>query len=133
MNMSQNKSKSRTPPPLCLRDCLIYSQIEAARFHLYSKRTYDDENIDIEKFQKNSKRKSSNKESPKKKRTKGNTSMKRHSMLLRIDDGQIRDANFKDSSWLHLCISYPPEGKRLNTIFRRLFRVPHSNFLERSN
>ena len=77
--------------------------------------------------------KSNNKESPKKKRTKGNTSMKRHSMLLRIDDGQIRDANFKDSSWLHLCISYPPEGKRLNTIFRRLFRVPHSKILEHSN
>ena len=69
----------------------------------------------------------------KKKRAKHNRSVKLHHMLLHTCDGQISDMNFKYSIWFFLCVSSPPEGKCLNTIFRRLFLVICVDFLDNSN
>ena len=132
--MGQTISKSYTPPPLCLRDCLIDGHIDLAKYRLYSKRTYDDEYVDVENLQKeNLKRKAYNEEGPTKKKAAHNRSVKRHPILFHTDDGQVRDVTFKDSTWYCLYIVSPPEGKRLNAMFRRRFRLPYSVFLELAN
>ena len=56
--------------------------------------------------------------------------MKRHPILWRSEDGNVRDVTFTDSTWYCLYVLSPPKGKRLNDIFRRRFRVPYTEFLK---
>ena len=128
--MGQSISKAYTPPPLSLRDCLVDGQIDLAKYRVYSKRTYGNDFIDTNGMMKNMKRKANAKPCGPKKRKRYKRSVKRHPILLRTEDGNLRDVTFTDSTWYCLYILSPPEGKRLNDIFRRRFRVPYSEFLK---
>ena len=128
--MGQAISQSCTPPPLGLRDCLVNGTIDLAKYRLYSKRTHDDEDI-FNEFKR--KMIAENDDGPKRKKTTCYRSVKRHALLHHTDDGKVRDVNFKDSTWYCLYLRCPPEGERLNAMFRRRFRVPYSVFVELSN
>ena len=41
--MDQTISNSHTPPPLCLCDFLFNGHIDLVKYHLYSKKIYNDE------------------------------------------------------------------------------------------
>ena len=130
--MGQTVSKSCTPPPLCLRDCLANGHIDLAKYRLYSKRKCDDEEyIDIATQQKMYlKRKIGNEEGPKKKKSCHSCrTVKCHPILFHAEDGNARDVTCEDSAWYCLYIVSPPEGERLNKIFRRRFRLPYSVFI----
>ena len=45
--MDNDISQAYTPPLLTLRDCLVDSQINLARYQLYAKHAYEDEYEDI--------------------------------------------------------------------------------------
>ena len=101
-----------------------------ARYRLYSKRTYGDDFIDTDAMINQRKRKAYDKPTGPKKRKRQKRSIKRHPILWRTDDGKIRNVTFKDSTWYCLYICSPPEGERLNKLFRRRFRLPYSEFIE---
>ena len=128
--MGHSISKAYIPPPLSLRDCLIDGQIDLARYRLYSKRTYGDDFIDTDAMINERKRKAYDKPTGPKKRKRQKRSIKRHPILWSTDDGNVRNVTFKDSTWYCLYICSPPEGERLNKLFRRRFRVPYSEFIK---
>jgi hypothetical protein len=129
--MGHTISKAYTPPPLSLRDCLVNGQIDLARYRVYSKRTYGDDYIDTDAMMNTRKRKASvDDDEPKKKKRETKRSVKRHPILWKTDDGKVKNVTFKDSTWYCLYVSSPPEGDRLNNLFRKRFRLPYSEFIK---
>jgi len=126
--MGQDLSKAYTPPPLTFRDCLVDGRIDVAKYMIYNESMLEEELLDSNEVSNNNKRKLSHEDSDtstkKKKR-----SIKRYPFLCRADDGSLREATFKDSSWYRLYLQDPPVGKRLLKIFRRRFRIPYSVFV----
>ena len=130
-SMGQQISKSFTPPPLSLRDCLINGRIDLCRYRLYCKRNYDEDYTDLESLMTKKKRKSDCKaKSTNKKRRSQERRVKRHHILWRNDDGSVRNATFRDSNWYTLYLVTPPSSDRLKKMFRNRFRVPYEEFLE---
>ena len=128
--MGQDISKAYTPPPLSLRDCLVDGRINLAKYMVYKKKKKKNAYIDIEAMVNNSKRKCNNQNISSKKKKQCIRSIKRHPILCRSDDGTLREATFKDSSWYTLYLQSPPVGKRLLKIFRNRFRIPYDEFLK---
>ena len=128
--MGQDFAKAHTPPPLSFRDCLIDGRIDLARYKLYSKRNYEDDYDHLNSFLYEKKRKRDTKPKSTNKKKRKQRSVKRHSILWRNDDGTMRNATSKDSSWYTLYIETPPSNERLKGMFRNRFRVPYNEFVE---
>ena len=56
-------------------------------------------------------------------------SRKKHLLLVRTDDGGLREILPKDTLWYNLYIKEPPRNKRIADLFRRRFRLPYASFL----
>ena len=126
--MGQDISKAYTPPPLTFRDCIVDGRINLAKFILYSTTTLDDDYIDIDELLNKNKRKRNDSKTSSKKKKVCVRSIKRHPILCRADDGNLREATYEDSTWWRLYIETPPTGKRLLKIFRNRFRLPYDEF-----
>jgi len=105
--MGQEISKSYTPPPLTLRDCLVDGQIDLTRYRLYARRVYDNEYTDEIISQK--KRQRYELESKKRKVIR---SVKRHHIEVRKKDGSMRKLTFEDSTWYNLYINSAQDSDR---------------------
>ena len=127
--MGQDISKAYTPPPLSLRDCLVDGQINLAKYMVYKKRKKKKHNNYLEVFMKKNKRKRNDQSMSSKKKKICLRSIKRHPIMCRADDGSLREATCKDSTWFSLYLHSPPVGKRLLKIFRNRFRIPYDEFL----
>ena len=117
--MGSDLSKSITPPPISFQDCLINGNVDIARY-LYYCRKKDD-------FWLNKKRKYKEVFKVKKHCTK--KSVKRHKILVRNEDGTLREIRPKDTLWYLLYINTPPRNKRLAKQFRLRFRMPYESFV----
>ena len=56
--------------------------------------------------------------------------MKNHKLLVRQDDGSIRELTPKDTLWYMLYVQNGPRNKRMVALFRNRFRLPYSSFIE---
>ena len=130
--MGQDISTAFTPPPLSFRDCFVDGRINLAKYIVYSTTTQDDDYIDIEELLNKKKRKCNNRKTSSKKKV-SVRSLKRHPIICRADDGSLREATYKDSTWWRLYLETPPVGKRLLKIFRNRFRLPYDEFVTLSN
>ena len=128
--MGQDISKAYTPPPLSLRDCLVDGQINLAKYMVYKKRKKKKHNNYLEVFMKKNKRKRNDQSMSSKKKKICLRSIKRHPIMCRADDGTLREATCKDSTWYSLYLHSPPVGKRLLKIFRNRFRIPYDEFIK---
>ena len=130
--MGQDISTAFTPPPLSFRDCFVDGRINLAKYIVYSTTTQDDDYIDIEELLNKKKRKCNDRNTSSKKKV-CVRSLKRHPIICRADDGSLREATYKDSTWWRLYLETPPVGKRLLKIFRNRFRLPYDEFVTLSN
>lgn len=131
--MGQDISKAYTPPPLTLRDCFVDGRVDVAKFMIYTESMNEEELLESNnEFPITNKRNRSQDESVTKSRKKPR-SIKKHSFLCRADDGTLREATPKDSTWYRLYLQQPPTGRRLLKIFRRRFRIPYSVFVSMCN
>ena len=133
--MGQDISKAFTPPPLTFRDCFVDGRVDVAKFMIYNESMNEDEDdlFELLDFVKNKKRKRSDQEDSANSSTKRTRSIKRFPFFCRADDGTLREATYKDSSWYRLYIDDPPVGKRLLKLFRKRFRIPYFAFMSMSN
>lgn len=88
--MGQNMSKSYTPPPLSLRDCIVNGTIDITLYRLCSRRQYDDE-YDGQNFSTKLKRKFNKTEA----KPKCVRSANRHVMQFPNNDGTLRNVTLK--------------------------------------
>lgn len=126
--MGQDISKAFTPPPLSFRDCLVDGQINLARYIVYRRRQYQDEDYedDIHQIRMNKRKR----DQPKPYRKKKKRAVKKHDIQVRDKDGSIRSATFRDSTWHNLYVAVPPSCNRRKKVFRKRFRLPYEVFLE---
>ena len=59
--------------------------------------------------------------------------MKRHRLLVREEDGTLRELRSKYMLWYRLYVNTPPRNKRLSHQFRMRFRMPYDSFISLSN
>ena len=124
--MGQEISKSYTPPPLTLRDCLVDGQFDLARYKLYARKVYESE-YDEKTILNSRKRQRYESESKARKIIR---SVKRHHIQVTNKDGSMRNLTFKDSTWYNLYINSQQDSNRKLKKFRQRFRLPYSEYLK---
>ena len=60
-------------------------------------------------------------------------SVKRHKILVRDDDGHLREIRPEDTLWYLLYVVHPPTCTNTLKLFRLRFRLPYASFIELSN
>ena len=116
--MGSNLSKDITPPPLTLQDCLVNGNISLSRYYYYRK-YYDNysEAIEREDTHWNKKRKRSIVVEEPKVINKRQRSVKRHKLMVRNEDGSLRERRPVDTLWCLLYVSNPPTSERMSKLF----------------
>ena len=110
--MSNDISTSIIPPALSFLDCLTSGEVNPMRYITYRRRL--DRLLDITHNYYDKKRKYSSlsdKYSPTPKRTR---SVKRHKLLVRDKDGELREILPIDTLWYVMYVANPPRNKRLH-------------------
>ena len=128
--MGQDLSKSIVPPPLSFQDCLTNGEIDPVRYIMY-RRGLDKLNDFTRNcyYMKRKRFSSLDKFSPSRKRIR---SVKRHKLLVRDNNGDIREILPTDTLWYLLYVANPPRNKRLHKQFRLRFRMQYKSFLSLS-
>ena len=132
--MGSNLSKDITPPPLTLQDCLVNGSICLSRYYYYRKRSDNySEAIQREGTHWNTKRKRAVVVQERKVRKKRQRSVKRHKLMVRDEDGTLREIRPVDTLWYLLYVSNPPTSERMSKLFRLRFRLPYQSFISLSD
>ena len=130
--MGKNISKSLSPPPLSLRDCVVNGRIDLTRY-LFITRQLDLQQKEFDSFFKSIQAKERkfddfHVEITTKVRHKRLT--KRHKLYARMSNGKIRELMPEDTIWYFLYVSSPPRNERMMVLFRNRFRIPYSYFID---
>jgi hypothetical protein len=129
--MEQDKSAAVNPPPLTLTHCFVDGNIDIGRYCIYKRRqALHDERI----FVRRKKRRyhSENNLLPDKIVAKNPRSVKRYKVLVREDEGSLREIRPEDTLWYLLYVKNPSLNNSLLQQFRRRFRIPYETFLNLS-
>ena len=133
--MGQGISKAVNPPPLTLTHCFVDGSIDIGRYYVYQRRRAEQDTA-LAKCHINSKRRreafSLTQLSKKKQRTNTPRSTKRHRLLVRDNDGSLREIRPEDTLWYLLYVNQPPLNERMHRHFRARFRIPYESFLNLS-
>ena len=134
ITMGTNLSKDITPPPLTLQDCLVNGTISLSRYYYYRKHldTYSEAIERDETLLSNKRKRRKLVEKPKAVR-KRQRSVKRHKLMVRDEDGSLREIKPVDTLWYLLYVSNPPTSKRMSKVFRLRFRLPYQSFISLSH
>ena len=57
-------------------------------------------------------------------------SLKKHKLLVRCEDGTIKELRPEHTLWYLLYIANSPQTDRMRSLFRLRFCLPHSDFLD---
>ena len=116
--MGINLSKDIPPPPLTLQDCLVNGNISLSTYYYY-RGNYDNysEAIEREDTHWNKKRKRRIDVEEPKVINKRQRSMKRHKLMVRNEDGSLRERRPVDTLWCLLYVSNPPTSERMSKLF----------------
>ena len=60
-------------------------------------------------------------------------SVKHYRLLIRDDDGSLRELKPKDTLWYALYVNNPPRNNQLKRKFRLRFRMPYDHFISTSD
>ena len=133
--MGNSLEKVLLNPPFTFQQCFVNNELDLTRYLVYRRRIEDiDDTMAVAnqiyfntQAQKKRRLEVTNVESAK--RTCYRT-VKKHRILVRDDDGSLREVKPQDTLWYLLYVRQPPRNKRLAALFRRRFRVPYGSFLE---
>ena len=68
----------------------------------------------------------------KKKRKNTSRSVRRYKLLVRDNDGSLREIRPEDTLWYLLYVNQPPLNERIHRLFRSRFKIPYETFLKLS-
>ena len=60
-------------------------------------------------------------------------SVKRHKLLHRDNNGDLKECTTSQTLWCSLCVNKEPRNNLQRLLFRSRFRMPHSTFLKLSH
>ena len=131
--MGQDISKSITPPPLSLTDCMVNGKIDIPQYKYYRRwlDDMDDNNVFIN-FNHNLNQNKIGSSKSNRKREQRHRAVKRNKLLVRNDDGSLRELRPKDTLWYALHVNKPPRNQQLDDQFRMRFRLPYESFVSLS-
>ena len=66
-------------------------------------------------------------------RNKSQRSIKRHKLMVRHEDGSLREIRPVETLWYLLCVPNPPTSERMSKLFRLRFRLPYQSFMSLSD
>ena len=131
--MGQDISKGLNPPPLTLQYCVVDGSIDILRYKCYKRRCDDyDKSIGMLRMRALKKRKLADIEMSKPKKRAKKRSVKRHKLIVRDNDGTLREIRPTDTLWYLLYVNQPPLNERLLRLFRTRFRMPYESFISLS-
>ena len=126
--MGQDISKSITPPPLSLTDCMVNGKIDIPLYKYNCRRLDDtDDNNIFMNLNHNLNQNKIGSSKSKHKREQRHRAAKRNKSLVRNDDGSLRELRPKDILWYVLYVNKPPQNQRLADQFRMRFRLPYES------
>ena len=129
--MGQDISKSITPPPLSLQDCVYNGELDIARYTHYRRQLDDQLHHDHFFYQRKRKHFSDHHDIvPKTKRIRR---VKRHKLIVRDKNGNLREILPTDTLWYMLYVANPPRDNILLKQFHLRFRMPYDCFISLSN
>ena len=129
--MGQDISTTVNPPPLTLTHCFVDGNIDIGRYCIYKRRQALHDKCTFVRRKKRRYR-SENNLLPDKMVAKNHRSVKRYKVLVRDDEGSLREIRPEDTLWYLLYVKNPPLNDRLLRQFRRRFRIPYETFLNLS-
>lgn len=128
--MGNDISSSISPPPFNLKDCFINGEIDLFRYRAYKNRRRQ-QNLRFHRLQ--DLMDSPDQQQPNSKRIlpkRARRSVKKHRLLVRGTDGQLKEYTTKDTLWYQLYCSRGDLCDRLLLKFRNRFRIPHHYYKE---
>ena len=131
--MGNNLSFSMIPPPLSLNDCVVDGELDIARYYIYKRRVRRETNQNAAlNAIINRKRKAATNVTPVSKVGKRRRcrSVGKYKLLVRNQDGTLREFLYSDTLWYLMYVQYPPQNNRLRKTFRNRFRLTHDSFVE---
>ena len=129
--MGQDISTAVNPPPLTLTHCFVDGNIHIGRYCILKRRQALNEKCLVMRHNKR-RRQSEDTLLPENKRVKNHRSVKRYKVLVRDNDGCLREIRPEDTLWYLLYVKNPPGDDRQLRKFRRRFRMPYEAFMNLS-
>ena len=126
--MGQDLTKAITPPPLTLTQCFVDGQIDIARYMYYRRRIdgISSNQLLISLLSKNSSAIANGRMKSKQRKSR---SVKRYKLLVRDDNGELRELLPTDTRWYQLYVQSEPLNNRSRAAFRLRFRIPYQSFI----
>ena len=128
--MGNDISSSISPPPFNLKDCFINGEIDLFRYRAYKNRRRR-QNLRFHRLQELMD--SRDQQQPNSKRIlpkRARRSVKKHRLLVRGTDGQLKEYTTKDTLWYQLYCSRDDLCDSLLMKFCNRFRIPHHYYNE---
>ena len=131
--MGNSLEKALMNPPFTFQQCFVNDELDLARYLIYCWRINEINDAMsaahqiYSNIQEQKKRKFDSMEVKSSKRTCIRT-VKKHRILVRENDGSLREVKPQDTLWYLLYVRQPPRNKRLAALFRRRFRLPYGSF-----
>ena len=124
-------------PPFTFQQCFVNDELDLARYLMYRRRI--DEMDDAMSaahqiyFNIQKRKRKLDSEYVKSSKRKCIRTVQAHRILVREDDGSLREVKPQDTLWYLLYVRQPPRNHSLDALFRRQFRLPYGSFLQLLN
>ena len=121
-------------PPFTFQQCFVNDELDLARYLMYRRRI--DEMDDAMSaahqiyFNIQKRKRKLDSEYVKSSKQKCIRTVQAHRILVREDDGSLREVKQQDTLWYLLYVRQPPRNHSLDALFRRQFRLPYGSFLQ---
>ena len=132
--MGTNFSKDVTLPPLTLQDCLLNGRINITKYYWYRRQCeFRQKSLRRVDYLRKKKRKHECNNTSRKVRQKQVRSVKKHKLIVRDSNGELREIRCEDTLWYILYVAHPLTSTRMENLFRLRFRMPYDSFLRLSH
>jgi len=121
--------------PLSLRDCFVNGEVDIYRYWTYKRRKRRKMNnlLILDSIVKKTRKRTNIEMESKPINDRTPRSVKRHKLLYRDDNGDLKEYTTSHTLWFLLYVNQEPRNNRQRKLFRLRFRMPHTSFLELSH
>ena len=132
--MGNSLEKAFMNPPFTFQQCFVNDELDLARYLMYRRRIdeIDDAMSAAHQiyFNIQKRKRKLDSEYVKSSKRKYIRTVQAHRILVREDDGSLREVKPQDTLWYLLYVRQPPRNHRLAALYRRRFRLPYGSFLQ---
>ena len=121
--------------PSSLHDCFVNGEVDIYRYWTYKRRKRRKMNnlLILDSIVKKTRKRTNIEMESKPINDRTPRSVKRHKLLYRDDNGDLKEYTTSHTLWFLLYVNQKPRNKCQHKLFRSRFRMPHTSFLELSH